>query len=113
MALGTVTIRKQGVFGDLWYVIADVQPSAGANYTTGGEGFAAAQVSRTGTLLGVFVVGGGYDATNKRFVEWDAVNKKLVVYNQTAGTDVGLIEAASNSNFSAAADSVRLICVGK
>lgn len=111
MALGTVTIRKQGVFGDLWYVIADVVPSSGANYTTGGEGFAAAQVSRTGTLLGVFVAGSVVDATNKTVLMWDPTNKKLVAYNQTANTDVGLIEAASNSNLSG--DSFRLICIGK
>lgn len=113
MALGPVTIRKQGVFGDLRYVIADVQPTSGANYTTGGEPFAAAQVSQTGTLLGVMVIGGGIDATNKRVVEWDAVNKKLVVYEQTANTDVGLIEAAASDNFSAAADSVRVLCLLK
>jgi len=114
MALGAVTRVKAGVFGDVRYAIVDVLPTAGANYVTGGEAFNVAQVpGATGTLLGVIVLGGGIDATNKRFVEWDAVNKKLVVYNQTLGTDVGLIEAAVNSNFSAAADSVRLLVLSK
>lgn len=111
MALGTVTIQKQGVFGDLWYVVADVAPSSGANYTTGGETFAAAQVARTGTMIGVFVAGSAIDATNKTFVVWNPATKKLVAYNQTANTDVGLIEAASNSNLSS--ESHRLICIGK
>lgn len=113
MALGTVTHVKQGVVGDLRYVIADVRPTSGANYQTGGEVFGAAQLSRTGKLLGAQVCGGAIDATNKRFVEWDPVTGKLVVYNQTAGTDVGLIEAAVNSDFSAAGDSVRLFCLLK
>lgn len=111
MALGTVTHVKQGVFGDLRYVIADVRPTAGANYATGGEPFAAAQLSRTGTLLAVIVVGSTVDATNKTFLVWDAANKKLVAYNQTAGTDVGLIEVAANTDLSG--ESHRLLCLLK
>lgn len=111
MALGAVSIVKQGVFGDLWYVIADVVPSAGANYTTGGEGFAAAQVSRTGTLLGVHQIGSVIDATNKTVLMWNPTSKKMVAYNQTANTDVGLIEAASNSDLSG--ESHRVLCIGK
>lgn len=114
MALGSVTVIKRGVLGDIRYTICDVQPTSGANYTTGGETFNVAQVpGATGQILGVMVLGGGADATNKRVVEWDAVNKKLVVYEQTANTDVGLIEAASGDNFSAAADSVRLMVLSK
>lgn len=37
MALGTVTTIEQGVLGDLKYVILEVQPSSGANYTADGE----------------------------------------------------------------------------
>lgn len=111
MALGTVTRVKSGVFGDLWYSIVDVVPTTGANYTTGGEGFAAAQIGRTGTLLAVLPVGAAVDATNKTVVQWDQATKKLVAYNQTANTDVGLIEAASNSNLSG--ESHRLLCLGK
>lgn len=113
MALGSVTIRKQGAVGDLWYVIADVQPSSGANYTTGGETFAAAQVNRTGTMLGVMQVGGGSQNANAPLPKWDAGNKKLMIFKAVDATTVGLAEAASNSDFSAAANSVRLLCVGK
>lgn len=114
MALGTVTHVKQGVVGDLRYVIADVNVTSGANYTTGGEEFDVAQLKRTGTLLAVQVCGrGGVDATNRVFVEWDATNKKLAAYNQTAGTDVGLIEVAANTDLSATADKVRLFCLMK
>ena len=111
MALGTVTSVKQGVIGDLWYHIVDVQPTSGANYATGGEGFAAAQIRKTGNLLGVIPVGAAVDATNKTILQWDQSTKKLVAYNQTAGTDVGLIEAAVNSNLST--ESHRLFCFGK
>lgn len=111
MALGTVTSVKQGVFGDLWYHIVDVQPTTGANYTTGGETFAAAQVSRTGNLLGVIPLGSAIDATNKTFLSWNPSTKKLVGYNQTVGTDVGLIEVAANTDLST--ESHRLLCIGK
>lgn len=111
MALGTVTLRKQGVFGDLRYVIADVQPTTGANYATGGEVFGAAQLRQTGSLLAVLPVGAAVDATNKTVLQWDQVTGKLVAYNQTANTDVGLIEAASNSNLST--ETHRLLCLLK
>lgn len=111
MALGAVTRVKQGVFGDMWYSVVDVVPTTGANYTTGGEGFAAAQIGRTGTLIGVIPVGAAVDATNKTVLQWDQATKKLVAYNQTANTDVGLIEAALNSNLST--ESHRLFCFGK
>lgn len=112
MALGTVTVVKRGVIGDMRMAIVDVQPTTGANYTTGGEGFAAAQVGfASGQLLAVIPVGSTVDATNKTVLQWDPTNKKLVAYNQTANTDVGLIEAASNSNLST--ESHRLLCLGK
>lgn len=112
MALGTVTKVKAGVFGDLRYTIVDVAPSSGANYTTGGEGFAAAQVpGATGTVLAVLPVGSAIDATNKTVLQWDPATKKLVAYNQTANTDVGLIEVASNTNLSA--ESHRLLVLSK
>lgn len=111
MALGTVTHVKQGVVGDLRYVIADVQPTTGANYATGGEVFGAAELRRTGTLLAVMPVGSAIDATNKTVLGWNPATGKLVAYNQTANTDVGLIEAASNSNLST--ESHRLLCLLK
>lgn len=105
MALGTVTPVKRGVFGDLRYVIADVNVSSGANYTTGGEPFAAAQLSLTGSLLSVVQVGSG---TALRRARWDKDNKKLMAL--AAATDA---EIAGNSDLSAAADQVRLFCLLK
>jgi len=105
MALGTVTHIKKGVFGDVRYTIADVNMSSGANYTTGGEPFAAAQLNATGTLLSVIQVGSG---TALRRAVWDKGNKKLLAL--AAATD---IEIASNTDLSAAADQVRLLCLHK
>lgn len=111
MALGTVTIRKQGVFGDLRYAIVDVAPTSGANYTTGGETFGTAQYRQTGSLLGVIPLGSAVDATNKTVLSWDQATGKLVAYNQTANTDVGLIEVAASTNLSGEVH--RLLCLSK
>lgn len=114
MALGTVTKVKAGVVGDLRYAIVDVQITSGANYTTGGETFAAAQVpGLTSQLLAVHQCGGGSNNANRVVAQWDAGNKKLMAFGQTANTDVGLIERAANVDLSAAANSVRLFCLGK
>lgn len=114
MALGTVTKVKAGVFGDIRYTICDVNPTSGANYTAGGSGFDVAQVpGATGTILGVMVLGSAIDATNKTVLMWDQTTKKLVAYNQTVGTDVGLIEAATNADLSGAAEKQRLLVLSK
>jgi hypothetical protein len=105
MALGTVTHVKQGVVGDLRYVIADVLPTSGANYTTGGETFDAAALRRTGTVLSVQQVGSG---TALRRVVFIPSTGKLQAL--AAATDV---EIAGSSNLSAAADSVRLFVLLK
>ena len=113
MALGAVTIRKQGGgLGDLWYVVADVALTSGANYTTGGEVFAAAQVNRTGNLLAVIEVGGGSGGDGYKVI-WDSVNKKLMVFqgdNANAAAAPG-VQVAGNTNLSAVTK--RFLCVGK
>lgn len=105
MALGTVTAVKRGVFGDLRYTIADVNPTSGANYTTGGETFGAAQVNQTGSVLAVFQVGSG---TNLRRVVYIPSTGKLQAL--AAATDV---EIAASTDLSAAADRVRLVVLTK
>ena len=105
MALGTVTTIRRTVFGDMRAVIVDVNGSSGANYTTGGEVFAAAQVGATGTLFSVAQVGSG---TALRRAVWDKTNKKLIFL--AAATDV---EIAGNTDLSAVADQVRLLCLLK
>lgn len=114
MALGTVTVVKRSVFGDMRMTIVDVNPSSGANYTTGGEVFGAAQIPGvTGQVFAVIPAGSPIDATNKTILQWNPSTGKLVAYNQTANTDVGLIEAASNSDLSGAAEKQRLIVLSK
>jgi len=44
---------------------------------------------------------------------WDQATAKLVSYNQTANTDVGLIEAATNTDLSGAAAAVSLMVFSK
>jgi len=105
MALGTVTAVKRSVFGDVRVTIADVNGSSGANYTTGGETFGAAQVNQTGTVLGVFHVGSG---TALRRPVWLPSTGKLMFL--AAATDV---EIANGSDLSAAADRVRLLVITK
>jgi len=105
MALGTVTHVKQGVVGDLRYVIADVNVTSGANYTTGGEVFNAAALSRTGTLLAVQQVGSG--SALRRTVFIPSTGKLMAL---AAATDV---EIAASTDLSGANDKVRLFCLLK
>jgi hypothetical protein len=106
MALGTVTKVKATVFGDVRATIVDVRPTSGANYTTGGEPFGAAQVpGATGTILAVFQVGSG---TALRRVVFLPTTIKLMAL--AAATDV---EIAGSSDLSAAADNVRLLVLSK
>jgi hypothetical protein len=114
MALGTVTKVKATVFGDMRVTIVDVLPTSGANYVAGGAPFGVAQVpGATGSVFGVSVLGQAIDATNQSVTMWDQLTAKLVSYNQTAGTDVGLIEVATNTNLSGAAAAVRLMVFSK
>ena len=114
MALGTVTKVKATVFGDMRVTLVDVRPTSGANYVAGGAPFATAQVpGATGTVLGVQVIGQAIDATNQSVTMWDHVTAKLVSYNQTGAADVGLIEAATNTDLSGAAANVHLMVFSK
>lgn len=111
MALGTVTLIKQGVVGDMVYHIVDVQPTAGANYTTNGEPFDVAQIpGATGTLLWVDGAPSSGVGVSSAQLTWDATNKKLKAYG-TAGSATGLTEIAANTNLSTQA--ARLICYTK
>lgn len=106
MALGTVTKVKGGVFGDLRYAIVDVNITSGANYTTGGETFGAAQVPGfSSSVLSVEQVGSG--SALRRAVYIPSTGKLQAL---AAATDV---EIAASSNLSAANDIVRLLVLGK
>lgn len=102
MALGTVTVVKQGIFGDMKYTFADVQLTAGANYTTGGEPFDVAQIPGcTGTLYGVDIVGGA--GGNGYLPVWDSTNKKLMVFqgDNANAAAAPAIQVPGNTNLSA------------
>ena len=114
MALGTVTKVKATVFGDVRATIVDVQPTSGANYTTGGETFGAAQVpGATGNILGVFWLGGGTLNANQHVPKYIPSTGKLMQLRAVDATTIGLAEAASNADLSAAAASQRLLVLSK
>jgi hypothetical protein len=111
MALGSVTIVKRTVFGDLNVTICDVRPTSGANYTTGGETFGPAQIGATGTILGVLWIGGGTNNANQPVPKWVPSTGKLMQFRQVDASTVGLAEAAAGSDFSSAAHSQRFLVI--
>jgi hypothetical protein len=102
MALGTVTLVKKTVFGDLQIFVVDIQPTSGANYTTNGDVFGAAQLpgAPTGTILHVDCNPSGSVGGPACLTMWDPVNGKLKSYG-TAGSAAGLTEIANNTDLSA------------
>jgi len=108
MALGTVTPVYQGIIGGLNMFIVDVQPSAGANYTTNGEPFDVGQIpGAKGGLLAVIPQPGASVGGASANLQWDHINRKLKAYG-TAGSASGLTEIANNTDLSA--QRARLIC---
>lgn len=91
MALGTITVSRNTVWGDRQVRQGTVQCSSGANYTTGGEPITAAMLG----LNEVEVLRVNLPPAGTRLVAWDHVNKKLKVFTALSA------EAASNSDQSA------------
>jgi len=109
MALGTVNTLTQTNIGGLSLLIVEVQPSAGANYTTNGEPFDTAQIPNAkGQLLAVVPIGAHSVGGASAQLTWDHVNKKLKAYG-TAGSASGLTEIANATDLSA--QRARFICV--
>lgn len=108
MALGTVTPIAEVSLPGITMHIVDVQPSAGANYTTNGEAFDVAQIpGASGALLAVVPQPGHSVGGASATLVWDQANKKLKAYG-TAGSASGLTEIASNTDLSA--QRARLLC---
>jgi len=104
MALGTVTLVKKTVFGDLQTWIVDVLPSSGANYTTNGETFTAAQLpgqgaASGGTIQAVFGTAGVLQGSASPVIVWNQTTSKLMAFG-TAGSASGLTEIANNTDLS-------------
>ena len=109
MALGTVNTIAQTNVGGMSLFVVEVQPSAGANYTTNGEAFDVAQIpGAKGQLLAVVPIGGHSVGGNSAQLTWDHVNKKLKAYG-TAGSASGLTEIANATDLSA--QRARFICL--
>lgn len=108
MALGSVTRVRQVPLGNITLFIVDVQPSAGANYTTNGEPFDTAQIpGASGELVAVVPLPGHSVGGNSAQLTWDHNNKKLKAYG-TAGSASGLTEIANATDISAQRS--RLLC---
>ncbi len=100
MALGTVTVVKKTVFGDLNVWVVDVQPSSGANYTTNGEPFDVAQIpGATGSIVHVAETPSVLEGANATVTVWNPTTKKLMAFG-TAGSATGLTEIANATNLS-------------
>lgn len=100
MALGTVTLVKKTVFGDLNVWIVDVVPSSGANYTTNGEAFDVAQIpGASGSIIHVAETPAVVQGANATVTVWNPTTKKLMAFG-TAGSATGLTEIANNTDLS-------------
>lgn len=115
MALGAVTLRDSTIVGGLRKVrIYDVVPTAGANYTTGGETITAAAVGLrriiTAICDGPATTSDGATAyTVKPLYQTDGT-VKLAAHRTAASVNNPLLEAASNTDLSTY--SVRITFIG-
>jgi len=101
MALGTVTIVKRSVFGNFRVTIADIQVTAGANYTTGGESLPPSKLG----LNQIFFAdcGPAVSSTPTTFqVAYNTTSSKLVAYGQNAtpGPAVAQPQVTANTDLS-------------
>lgn len=108
MAAGTVTVVKQGVWGDIKYVVADVNVTSGANYTTNGESFPPA----------VFGLTQIYEASSEisvagRVATYDYTNQKILVFQDNAVAAAAAFgQVASNTDLSATTQKFRFVIKG-
>lgn len=97
MALGTVTIVRKDTRGGRKSVVADVQLTAGANYTTGGETISLAAVGMGHRIVGAIPFGLATTASG-------TTSRGVAFLFQSNGTVKMLVqttasaEAASNSD---------------
>ncbi len=109
MAVGAVTVQRQGVLGNLKYAVVDVVGAT--SYTTGGD---ALDLFAAGGFTLIYFV----DITQilpqpivtAPTVSYDQTNKKLQLFGTAAGAS-GVTEATAATNFSTA--KFRLFVVGQ
>ena len=99
MAVGAVTVNRQGVIGNLKYVQLSVVGAA--SYTTTGDALDLNVIGGFSNLLFVDMnslktIG---TSTNQPSWSYDSVNKKLQAFG-TAANALGLTEATAGTNFS-------------
>lgn len=94
MALGSVTLIKKGVLapGGLKFVILEVQPTTGANYTANGEALANSVFRgfRNGNVY-YFKAEPKDEASGASYLVYDYANRKLLAFDSATGVE----EAAS------------------
>lgn len=121
MALGTITKPTTGTGGapnpdftvsNKRWRTRDIQLTAGANYTTGGETITPSQVGLRSTIHQVIGTGVAAAAagTTAWVVKYDHTNSKLQAFGSNGAAPAALAEAASNTNLSTFV--VRLTFVG-
>jgi hypothetical protein len=109
MAMGTVTVLKKGVLGPggVRFALVEVQPTAGANYVTGGGeaiGSAATFGFKRGIVHAAFTQP-KVAADRSHVYELDQSNFKLSAYVVTTGVEAG-------NNVDLSAKRVRIFIIG-
>lgn len=108
MAVGTVTVQKQGVIGNMKYVVVDVVGAT--SYTTTGD---ALDLFALGGFTTIYMVNieiiNPSPVVNAPTVDYDTVNKKLQVFG-TAANVAGLTETTAATNLST--HTYRLFAIG-
>lgn len=107
MALGTVSVVKRGVLpGGLRFVILNIQPTTGANYTANGETFDVQTYAPKMKSVYFALFSPKNEASGATDLVYDYANEKLLAFDAATGVE----EAASQdlSTFS-----YRAFIVGK
>src|SRR5258706_5216488 len=114
MAVGAITVTKQGVFGNVKYAIVNVVGTG--SYTTAGDALDLNAVCGFSSIYAVFPSYGGI-ASQKTTAPttlapvwlYDIQSKKLQAFGTAAGA-TGLTEATAAGNFSAVTITLFVLC---
>lgn len=108
MAVGTITVQKQGVIGNMKYAVVDVVGAA--SYSTTGD---ALDLNAVCGFTQIYLVDANVVAPQpvvvRVAVEYDKTNKKLQCFG-TAGSASGTTECTAATNLSA--QTYRLFVIG-
>jgi hypothetical protein len=102
MALGTVSVVKKGVLapGGLKFVILNVQPTTGANYTANGETFAATRFPgfRNGNVY-FFQATPKDEISGATYLVYDFANRKLLAHDAATGVEEAAAQDLSTFSY--------------